>query len=589
MFFLTQMLTGKGLLAQDNVVSSDQLYETDTIVIGSEPDYPPYCIIDENGNADGFSVNLFLAAAAAVGLEVEIRTDIWSRIREELTEGQIDALPLVGRTPEREELFDFTLPYLSLHGAVFVRSGTAGISSVEDLEGKEIIVMKGDNAEEFVRRYNISDKIVTTDTFKDAFLRLEGGQHDAVVMQRVTGINLLVEMGLSSVVPLDLQLPRFRQDFCFAVRDGDYILLNRLNEGLSIVIADGTYEQLRHKWFGPAQQEELTTQDILRLAVFLFVPMLVIMSVFWIIFLRRQVRSKTLVLNDEISERKEREKELRKLKAQLENQVEERTAELKQKVIKLDKSQKDMHSMIENLNDIRKELEAERGKLEISNKELEAFTYSISHDLRAPLRAINGFARFLIEDYTNTIDDEGRRYLDTIKENAARMDQLISGMLNLSRVSRAVVKLIPADMGDIARSILHEVASDRQRELFDIRIEKMPKVVCDSLLIKQVWQNLIDNALKYSSKSKIKKIRIGSEDDDRVIRFHIRDWGAGFPDKYKHKLFGVFQRLHGEDEFEGTGVGLAIVKRIVHRHGGKVWAEGEINEGATFYFSLPRK
>lgn len=576
-------------MAQDNVVSSDQLYETDTIVIGSEPDYPPYCIIDENGNADGFSVNLFLAAAAAVGLEVEIRTDIWSRIREELTEGQIDALPLVGRTPEREELFDFTLPYLSLHGAVFVRSGTAGISSVEDLEGKEIIVMKGDNAEEFVRRYNISDKIVTTDTFKDAFLRLEGGQHDAVVMQRVTGINLLVEMGLSSVVPLDLQLPRFRQDFCFAVRDGDYILLNRLNEGLSIVIADGTYEQLRHKWFGPAQQEELTTQDILRLAVFLFVPMLVIMSVFWIIFLRRQVRSKTLVLNDEISERKEREKELRKLKAQLENQVEERTAELKQKVIKLDKSQKDMHSMIENLNDIRKELEAERGKLEISNKELEAFTYSISHDLRAPLRAINGFARFLIEDYTNTIDDEGRRYLDTIKENAARMDQLISGMLNLSRVSRAVVKLIPADMGDIARSILHEVASDRQRELFDIRIEKMPKVVCDSLLIKQVWQNLIDNALKYSSKSKIKKIRIGSEDDDRVIRFHIRDWGAGFPDKYKHKLFGVFQRLHGEDEFEGTGVGLAIVKRIVHRHGGKVWAEGEINEGATFYFSLPRK
>ena len=589
LLFLAQMLTGKGLFAQNNVVYPDHFYGTDTIVIGSEPDYPPYCILDDNGNADGFSVDLFKAAAAAVGLEVEIRIDIWSRIMEDLATGEIDALPLVGRTPEREELFDFTLPYMSLHGAVFVRRGTTGISSVEDLEDKEIVLMQGDNAEEFVRRYNISDKIFTTSTFKDAFLKLAGGEHDAVIMQRVTGINLLGELGLSSVVPLDLQLPRFRQDFCFAVREGDYILLNRLNEGLSIVIADGTYEELRHKWFGPQEQGELTIQDILRLAVSLFVPMLIIMSVFWIIFLRRQVKSKTLVLNDEISERKQREKELIKLKAQLESQVEERTAELKEKVRKLDQNQKAMQQMIEDLNDIRKELEAEREKLEFSNKELKAFTNSVSHDLRVPLRAISGFARFLVEDYANTIDDEGRRYLYTIRENANRMDQLISGMLDLSRVSRAAVKLIPADMGDIARSILHEVASDRERELFDIRIEKMPEVVCDSLLIKQVWQNLIENALKYSSKSKIKKIRIGSEDDNQEIRFHIRDWGSGFPDKYKHNLFGMFQRLHSEDEFAGTGVGLAIVKRIVHRHGGKVWAEGKINEGATFYFSLPRK
>ncbi len=589
MLFLAQMLVGEGLLAQNYVVYPDHFYETDTIVIGSEPDYPPYCIIDENGNADGFSVDLFKAAAAAVGLEVEIRINIWSRLREELAAGAIDALPLVGRTPEREELFEFTLPYMSLHGAVFVRRGTTGISSVEDLEDKEIVVMRGDNAEEFVRRNNISDKIFTTNTFRDAFLTLAGGKHDAVIMQRVTGINLLGEMGLRSVEPLDLQLPRFRQDFCFAVREGDYILLNRLNEGLSVVIADGTYEELRLKWFGPPEQGELTMQDMLRLAVSLFVPMLIIMSVFWIIFLRRQVKSKTLVLKDEISERKLKEKELRKLKAQLEKQVEERTAELKEKVRKLDKSQKAMQHVIEDLNDITAELEAEREKLEYSNKELEAFTYSVSHDLRAPLRAINGFARFLIEDYAGKIGGEGRRYLDTIRENAARMDQLISDMLNLSKVSRADINLISADMSDIARSIFHEVASDQEKELFDIRIEKMPKVVCDSLLINQVWQNLIDNALKYSSKSKIKKIRIGSEEDDKEIRFYIRDWGVGFHDKYKSKLFELFQRLHAEDEFEGTGVGLAIVKRIVHRHGGKVWADGEINRGATFYFSLPRK
>ncbi len=689
----------------------------DRIVIASEPDYPPYCIVDENGNADGFSVELFNAAAAAVGIEVDIKIGIWSMIMEDLAEGRIDALPLVGRTPEREDMFDFTLPYMSLHGAVFVRRGTTGINSLEDLENKEIVVMRGDNAEEFVRRHNVSRKIFTTNTFKEAFQKLASGVHDAVIMQRITGINLLEEMGLRSVVPLDLQLPQFRQDFCFAVQKGDYLLLNRLNEGLSIVIADGTYEAIRLKWFGPSVKEQLTVQDILKIAGSLFFPMLIIMSILWIIILRRQVRKQTMVLKNEISghkntlesmrkqklllnemekvsksggweydietqkinwtdgvyeifgvspsgfdpsayekdisfyhpidqkkldkafshtletgdpydlelkiktydgvdkwvrtkglvelndgkiiriygsinditDRKERETELRKLKDELENQVAERTAELQEKIRKLDKSQKAMLCMVEDLNIITTELKEEREKLEFSNKELEAFTYSVSHDLRAPLRAINGFARFLIEDYSDRIDDEGKRFINTIRHNANRMDQLISDLLNLSRISRVVINQSRIDMSALAWSVFQEVASDDEKKLFDLTIEKMPPVICDSSLIKLVWQNLIENALKYSSKSQIKKIIIGAEENKNETRFYTKDYGAGFDDKYKHKLFGVFQRLHRENEFEGTGVGLAIVQRIIQRHGGKVGAEGKINEGSTFYFSLPRK
>lgn len=580
---------GISINAGEITVNPEYTDINDTIFIASEPDYPPYCIVDENGDADGFSVDLFKAAAAAVGLEVEIKIGIWSMIRQDLAEGRIDALPLVGRTPEREEMFDFTLPYMSLHGAVFVRRGTTGISSLDDLYDKEIVVMKGDNAEEFVRRNNVSENIFTTNTFREAFQELANGRYDAVIMQRVTGLNLLEEMGLRSVVPLNLLLPQFRQDFCFAVRKGDYPLLNKLNEGLSIVIADGTYEEIRQKWFGPAVKEELTFWDIFRIAVSVFIPMLIIMSVFWIIFLRRQVRIQTKVLNNEISDRKMKETELLKLKNELEVQVAERTAELQEKVRKLDKSQKAMLYMIEDLNIITAELKEERHKLEFANKELEAFTYSVSHDLRAPLRAINGFARFLIEDYSDKIDEEGIRFINTIRENATTMDQLISDMLNLSQVSRTSINQSRVDMGDVARSMYQEVATDKEKKEFHLTIQKMPPVNCDPSLIKPVWQNLIGNALKYSSGSKIKKIIIGAEENEEETRFYIKDHGAGFDDKYKDKLFGVFQRLHREKEFKGTGVGLAIVHRIIHRHGGKVWADGKVNEGATFYFSLPRK
>ena len=353
--------------------------------------------------------------------------------------------------------------------------------------------------------------------------------------------------------------------------------------------ADGTYEEIRQKWFGPAVKEELTFWDIFRIAVSVFLPMLIIMSVFWIIFLRRQVRIQTKVLKNEISYRKEKEAELRKLKDKLEDQVAERTAELQEKVHKLDKSQKAMLYMIEDLNSITAELKEERQKLEFANKELESFTYSVSHDLRAPLRSINGFARFLIEDYSDKIDEEGKRFIMTIRENATTMDQLISDMLNLSNVSRTSINQSRVSMGDVARSMYQEVATDKEKKEFHLTIHKMPPVNCDPSLIKQVWQNLISNALKYSSRAEVKKIIIGAEENEEEARFYIKDHGAGFDDKYKHKLFGVFYRLHREKEFKGTGVGLAIVHRIINRHGGKVWADSKINEGATFYFSLPRK
>jgi len=289
----------------------------------------------------------------------------------------------------------------------------------------------------------------------------------------------------------------------------------------------------------------------------------------------------------DITERKKAQQELLNLQRNLEIQVAQRTAELEEKVQKLDKSQKAMLYMVEDLNEVTSKMEEERRKLELSNRELDAFTYSVSHDLRAPLRAINGYSDFLLEDYSDKLDEEGKRFLGVIRNNASKMDQLITDMLNLSRISRTEMRMINVDMGRLAETIFREVATAEEQNNFELQVEQLPVVLCDYALMKQVWINLISNALKYSGKSAVKKIQIGSRQEEGERVFFVKDHGVGFDSKYKDKLFGVFQRLHRDEEFKGTGVGLAIVQRIVHRHGGRVWAEAEMNEGAIFFFSLP--
>ncbi len=273
----------------------------------------------------------------------------------------------------------------------------------------------------------------------------------------------------------------------------------------------------------------------------------------------------------------------------MEKIVTQRTAELEEKVEKLDKSKQAMLFMVEDLNQMTAELKEKTRHLEQSNQELEAFSYSVSHDLKAPLRAIDGFSRFLKEDYQGQLDQEGQRLISVIRKNVAKMDQLILDLLSLSRVSRTEITPYQVDMTAVAKSMYHEVATDDQRNAFQFSLDPIPEATCDPTLIKQVWLNLIHNALKYSSGAPEKKIEIGAEENEQEVIYHVRDHGAGFNPEYQEKLFALFQRLHREDEFEGSGVGLAIVKRIIQRHGGRVWSEGNLNQGAVFYFSLPKK
>lgn len=239
------------------------------------------------------------------------------------------------------------------------------------------------------------------------------------------------------------------------------------------------------------------------------------------------------------------------------------------------------------MHDITERKKAEDEALRV-NRELETFSYSISHDLRAPLRTIDGFSKILIEEYSGKLDSEGKRFLTNIRNGAQEMGKLIDDILTLSRFGRQAIKAENIDMHAMVSAIARTLIAAVPSRKIEADIRSLPPSCADPALVRQVWVNLISNAIKFTKTKETAIIVISGEEKDGEIEYSIQDNGAGFDMQYAKKLFGVFQRLHSSEEFEGTGVGLAIVSHIVLRHGGKVRAEGKVNEGAKFFFTIPK-
>jgi len=281
----------------------------------------------------------------------------------------------------------------------------------------------------------------------------------------------------------------------------------------------------------------------------------IVVSSQWVLHTDDQGRPAAILeINNDITERKQAEEQILRLNAELERRVRERTAELT-----------------------------------ATNKELEAFTYSVAHDLRAPLRHIDAFTKILHEDYAANLPDEAQHFLENIRNGSRNMSRLVDDLLNLARVGRQEIKRQTIALSSIVGQVLGELKNETNGRTIDWRIHPLPVVECDSGLMKQVFTNLLSNAIKYTRPRPLAIVEIGALEKNGTTAVFIRDNGVGFSMKYADKLFGVFQRLHRPEEFEGTGVGLATVERIIRRHGGSVWAEARVGEGATFYFTVSAK
>jgi light-regulated signal transduction histidine kinase (bacteriophytochrome) len=289
------------------------------------------------------------------------------------------------------------------------------------------------------------------------------------------------------------------------------------------------------------------------------------------------------------------------LTLELEQRVDARTAELQaahrelqatnsellQSTLELEERVTMRTEEIHKLNEqLESRVRKRTGELQAANEELEAFSYSVSHDLRAPLRHIDGFSKLLVEEHQTELSPDAQEYVATIRDSVLQMEMLIDDLLNLGRVGRKQLSIEVTGLNSLVEEVKTELNRANPDRVIEWKVETLPFVECDPGLMKQVFVNLLSNAVKFTRPRKVAVIEVGAVGQDEHAIVHVRDNGVGFSMKYASKLFGVFQRLHRSEDFEGTGVGLATVQRIIRKHGGRVWAEAELDKGATFYFIL---
>ncbi len=529
------------------VLASPSFLFAEPIRSASELDYPPFAVVQPDGSADGFSVELLKAVAKAADLEITFYTGPWSEIKESLKNGEIDVLPLVSISSERNRYFDFSSPYLYMRGTVFVRKGSDRIKNLYDLKKSEIIVMQGDTAHEYALAYDISEKLILTNTYTEAMRLLSAGEHDAVFVQRLVGLQLLNQLGITNVVELEGSegffagddyrhleriIPKFEQRFAFAVTEGNAALVQKLNAGLDVVKADGTYDRLYEKWILPLIPRPFPWAQVLKYTLITVVTLTFIFLVVGIRYLR--------------------------------NEVERRTSALL----------------------------AAKADAEDATRLKDKFVSLVAHDLRSPIASILGLLTIVRNsDAPGSLSEKHNKMLDVVIDSCRRIEILIEDILKVSRIKtgRLMPKLRRVNIWFVATNVFQR-HQDRAAGKGVSLLNRLPKdweMYCDEALITEALDNLVSNAIKFTGRGDEIAVLLGDKENTILVA----DTGPGILGYSAEELFSYNTKTSSpstEGEM-GSGFGLPLANDIIAAHHGTLTFTSSAQRGTTFHIFLPNE
>jgi signal transduction histidine kinase len=508
-----------------------------TIRVGIAPVMPPLKFF-EKGVIKGIEPDFINLLSDYTGINFQLVVCDFKDMDTKVKSGETDMFLSV-YVPERFAQMMFTKPFMDFDQVIVTRSDSPFVSGLGALKGKKVAVLRGLKLHEKILAPYPEIESVRVDTMEQMFKAVSESKADAMISKIYLATYVMNQYPNLKIAGI-ADIPR--DPYYYAVRKDYPELVSILNKAIQSIPNDRV-NAIVQKWFSVRVEYRPNWSEILKwvFAIVSFFTFILGLSLFWN---RRLAR--------EIEKRKQAEEAINKLNAKLEQRVLERTAQLS-----------------------------------AANKELESFSYSVSHDLRAPLRSIDGFSQALLEEYGNELDETGKTYLERVRKATQKMGFLIDDMLKLLKVIRAEFHTESIDLSSMTRTIAAELQTNNPDRAVDVIIQEGIIVQGDPYLVQIALDGLMDNAWKFIGSKALPKIEFGAVIKDGETICFIKDNGAGFDMAYVDKLFGAFQRLHTTDQFPGTGIGLATVQRIIHRHGGRVWAEGEIGKGATFYFTLP--
>ncbi|AFM23768.1 transporter substrate-binding domain-containing protein [Desulfomonile tiedjei] len=508
--------------------------ETDRPVIrvGSEIEFPPFALVDESGQPSGFSVDLIKAVAEAMGLSVVFESGDWNKMWNDLVSGKLDVLPIVAKSTERARLVDFSLAHTETFDAFFVRDGSPILGTIEAAQGKTIVAMRSDAAHHELLELNFQGELMLADTIPEGLSMVAAGKCDAFLCSKLIGILAIKTHGIRGLTA-GPPIPDYKRVFSFGIRKGEDELKEKLNQGLLIVKTGGQYDRIYEKWLA-FDDPWLRYRKYLLLGL----PVAIVIAFGAMLW-----------------------------SAMLKKLVSKRTSELAAK---------------------NEELEHTLTDLIRANADLEHFAYVASHDLQEPLRTVASALQMFEKKHKGKFDKDSDQLIDFAVNGAKRMRSLIRDLLTYSRLDTQGQSFTAVDMTEVLDRSIENCGSLIKEKGTEITYDRMPTITGDPLQLVQLLQNLIGNAVKFGP-AVSSKVHVSAQQNGNEWVFSVKDNGTGIKEKYFDRIFVIFQQLSKKGPFHGTGIGLAIVKKIVERHHGRVWVESEVGVGSTFYFAIPNR